>query len=349
MASSDTTADATTVARPRSRSRGSVLLVLASLCFGSAGVLGKPAMLSGLTPEQVATARISIAAVVLLLGVGLTRPALLRIRRGQWRLLLGYGLLGVAGVQLFYFLAAARVPVGIAILLEFTSPVLVALWVRFVRRVRLPWPMWTGIGLALLGLALVARVHEGLVLDVLGLLAGIAAALCSAAYFLIGEQGVASHHPLSMVTWGMVIAAVAVCLIAPPWTMPSSTLLSSAEFGPWRPPVWLLLVTVAVLSTVFAYLAGITALRHLPASTASVLALLEPLVATSMAWALLGEALVWVQILGAFVLLGGALLVQLTAPAAQGGPTGPVEPLPGEAPSEDRVFRRRRKERQGEP
>ncbi len=323
--------EATTVAPPRSRSRGIALLVAASLCFGSSGVLAKPAMTSGLTPEQVATARISIAALVLLLGVGLPRPRLLRVQRGQWRLLLGYGLLGVAGVQLFYFLAAARVPVGIAILLEFTSPVLVALWVRFVRRVRLPWPMWTGIGLALLGLALVARVHEGLVLDALGLLAGIAAALCSAAYFLIGERGMAIHHPLGMVTWGMVIAAVAVGLVAPPWTMPLSTLLSSAEFGPWQPPVWLLLVTVAVFSTVFAYFAGITALRHLPASTASVLALLEPLVATSMAWALLGEALVWVQILGAVVLLGGALLVQLTAPAAQGGPTGPAEPLPGEA------------------
>lgn len=312
----------------RSRARGIVLLVLASLCFGSSGALGKPAMTAGMSPEQVAAARIGIAAIVLLIGVGLTRPGLLKVKRGQWRVLLGYGLLGVAGVQLFYFLSAARVPVGIAILLEFTSPVLVALWVRFVRRVRLPWPMWAGIGLALLGLAMVARVHEGLTLDALGLAAGVAAAVCSAAYFLLGEHGVASHHPLGMVTWGMVVGAVAVCAVAPPWTWPASTLAGPAEIGPWQPPVWTLLVAVALFSTVLAYLAGITALRHLPASTASVLALLEPLVATTLAWVLLDESLVWVQVLGACVLLGGALLVQLTAPSSQGGPTTAAEPLP---------------------
>ncbi|EIE99719.1 EamA family transporter [Saccharomonospora glauca] len=317
---------ATATAPVRDRTRGIVLLVLSSLCFGSSGPLGKPAMTAGLSPEQVAVARIGIAAVVLLVVVGLTRPGLLRVRHGQWRVLLGYGLLGVAGVQLFYFLSAARVPVGIAILLEFTSPVLVALWVRFVRRVRLPWPMWLGIVLALVGLALVARVHEGLTLDAIGLAAGIATAVCSASYFLLGEHGVASHHPLGMVTWGMVVGAVAVCVVAPPWTLPVSILLEPAELGPWRPPVWSLLLTVAVVSTVLAYLAGITALRHLPASTASVLALLEPLVATSMAWVLLDEALGWVQVLGAVVLLGGALLVQLTAPSAQGGPDGAAEP-----------------------
>ncbi|WP_024874651.1 EamA family transporter [Saccharomonospora piscinae] len=315
-------------APPRSRARGVLLLALASVCFGSSGALGKPAMTAGLDPEQVATARIGLAALVLLTAVGLTRPHLLRVRRGQWRVLLGYGLLGVAGVQLFYFLSAARVPVGIAILLEFTSPVLVALWVRFVRGVRLPWPMWSGIGLALVGLGMVARVHEGLTLDTLGLLAGVAAAVCSAAYFLIGEHGVASHHPLGMVTWGMVVGAVAVAVVAPPWTMPASVLLGPAELGPWRPPVWLLLVAVAVFSTALAYFAGISALRHLPASTASVLALLEPVVATGMAWVLLGEQLVWVQLVGAAVLLGGALLVQLTAPASQSGPPGPAEPLP---------------------
>ncbi len=192
--------------------------------------------------------------------------------------------------------------------------------------------MWAGIGLALLGLAMVARVHEGLTLDAVGLAAGVAAAVCSASYFLLGEHGVASHHPLGMVTWGMVVGAVAVCVVAPPWTLPASTLLAPAELGPWRPPVWSLLVAVAVLSTVLAYLAGITALRHLPASTASVLALIEPLVATTMAWVLLDEALGWVQLLGALVLLGGALLVQLTAPSTQGGPTGTAEPLPSGTP-----------------
>jgi drug/metabolite transporter (DMT)-like permease len=309
-----------------SRGRGIVLILLSSVCFGSSGAIGKPAMLAGMSPEEVAAVRIGLSALILLVGVAIARPSLLRVRRGEWRLLAGYGLLGVAGVQLFYFVAAERIPVGIAILLEFTSPVLVALWVRFVRRVRLPRLMWLGIALAMVGLAMVAQVGQGLRMDVVGLLAGLAAAVCSAGYFLLGEHGVASRHPLGMVTWGMLIGAVAVSVVAPPWTLPVSLLSTPAEFGPWQPPVWLLLLALAILSTVLAYLTGITALRHLPASAASVLALCEPLVATAAAWILLHEALTWVQLLGAGVLLGGALTVQLVSPGRQHDVGG--EPLP---------------------
>ncbi len=305
--------------------RGIALILLASLLFGSSGAIGKPAMLAGMSPVQVAAARIGLSALVLLIGVALFRPTLLRVRRGEWRLLAGYGLLGVAGVQLFYFVAAARIPVGVAILLEFTSPVLIALWVRFVRGIRLPRAMWAGIGLAMTGLALVAQVWDGLRLDAVGLLAGMLAAVCSAAYFLLGEHGVSTRHPLGMVTWGMVIGALAVCAIAPPWTWPVDVLSGSAAFGPWQPPVWALLVALTLISTVLAYLAGITALRHLPASVASVLGLCEPLVATALAWALLGESLAILQLIGAGVLLTGATIVQLNSPGKQ--PT-PAEPLP---------------------
>jgi drug/metabolite transporter (DMT)-like permease len=280
------------------RGRGTALILVSSACLGSSGAIGKPAMLAGLSPEQVAAVRIGLSALVLLAGVALVRPGLLRVRRGDWGLLVAYGLLGVAGVQLCYFVAASRIPVGVAILLVFTSPALIALWTRFVRRVRLPPPMWAGIGLALLGLALVAQVWQGLRLDAPGLLAGLGAGVCSASYFLLGEHGVATRHPIGMVTWGMTIGAVAVLAVAPPWTLPVAVLTEPVAFGPWFPPVWLLLVLLALVATVLAYLAGTASLRHLPASVASVLGLLEPIVTTATAWALLGETLSWVQLAG---------------------------------------------------
>nr|WP_243869508.1 EamA family transporter [Amycolatopsis granulosa] len=293
------------------------MILVSSLCFGSSGTIAKPAMLAGLSAEQVAAARVGLAALVLAAGVALVKPSLLRVRRAEWPLLLGYGLLGVAGVQLCYFVAAGRLPVGIAILLEFTSPVLIALWTRFVRGVRLPGRMWAGIALAMAGLAGVAQVWQGLSLDAVGLLAGLGAALCSAAYFLLGEHGVSTRSPIGMVTWGMVIGAVAVCAVAPPWTMPGDVLTASAAIGPWHAPVWLLLVAVAVWSTVLAYAIGLSALRHLPAAVASVIGLLEAVVATATAWALLHETLDWPQLAGAVVLLGGALIVQLNSPRPQ--------------------------------
>ncbi|HEY3708112.1 MAG TPA: EamA family transporter [Amycolatopsis sp.] len=297
------------------RGRGSVLVLVSALLFSTSGILGKPAMLAGLTPEQAATLRIGFAGLLLLVGTAVFAPQTLKVRPGEWPMLVAYGLLGVAGTQLFYFIAASRIPVGIAILLDFTSPVLIALWVRFVRRTRLPRAMWGGIALAMAGLALVAQVWEGISLDTVGLLAGLGAGVCSAGYFLIGERAVTGRDPLGLVTWGMVIGAVVVCVVAPPWTVPWPLLAGAVAFGPWTTPLWLLVVGVVLLSTVFPYLLSISSLRHLPASVASVLGLAEPVLATVLAWALLGEALTWPQALGAAILLGGALLVQANSKA----------------------------------
>ncbi|WP_326837220.1 EamA family transporter [Amycolatopsis rhabdoformis] len=292
------------------RGRGVTFVLLAALFFSTSGTLGKPAMAAGMSPEQVATIRIGFAGLLLLVGTALVAPRTLKVRRGEWPMLLAYGLLGVAGTQLAYFIAADRVPVGIAILLEFLSPVLIALWVRVVRRTHLPRAMWLGIGLAILGLTLVAQVWQGFTLDAIGVLAGVGAAVCSAGYFLIGERAVADRDPLGLVTWGMVIGAVIVSVVSPPWTIPWPLVRDTVAFGPWTPPIWLLLTLLVLISTVLSYLLGINALRHLPASVASVLGLLEPVAATAFAWALLGEALAWPQALGAVILLGGAYVVQ---------------------------------------
>jgi drug/metabolite transporter (DMT)-like permease len=294
-------------------SRGTALIVLASVCFSTSGPLVKPAMDAGLSPQQVASFRIAVAAGLMLAFVGLTRPGLLRVRRSDLPLLVGYGLVGVAGVQLLYFAAVSRIPIGVAMLLEFTSPVLVALWVRFVRRVVLPARMWVGTALALLGLALVAEVWQGLRLDALGLLFGIGAALGAAGYFLIGEHGANTIAPLGLVTWGLVVGSVAITALAPPWSLPGDILASDVPFGAWHVPVWSLLVACAVVSTAIAYVLSISSMRYLPANVISVLAVCEPIMATVLAWLFLGQALTLVQVIGAAVLLAGATVAQLAS------------------------------------
>jgi drug/metabolite transporter (DMT)-like permease len=308
---------------PNHAGRGTLLVVFASFSFGASGPLAKPAMDAGLSPQEVASVRIGLAALVLLAVVAVWRPALLRVRASDWRLLVGYGLVGVAGVQMLYFAAVSRIPIGIAMLLEFTSPILVALWVRFVRRTILPARMWVGTLLALVGLAMVAQVWEGLRLDALGLLAGVGAALCAATYFIVGERGASTLDPLALVTWGMVVGAVAIFALAPPWSLPYEMFDAPAEFGGAQVPVWLLLVACAVVSTALAYLLSISALRDLPANVVSVLALIEPVVATGLAWLMLGQSLNLAQLAGAVILLSGATVVQLAA-------RNPVTPTSGE-------------------
>ncbi|GLW90965.1 permease [Actinokineospora globicatena] len=308
------------------RARGTAFILIASTAFASSGPLAKPVMQAGFAPEQVASARAGLAALMLLVGVGIVKPSVLRVRREHWRVVVAYGLIGVAAVQFLFFLAVSRLPVGVAMLLEYTSPVLVALWVRFVRRVRLPGLSWLGTALALGGLALVAQVWSGLALDAVGLLAGAGAALCSAGYYLLGEKGAGEQHPIGMVTWGMAVGALGLFVVSPPWTMPFDRLDETARLGGLDLPIWALLVTVAAVSTAVAYALSTSSLRDLPSQVASVLALSEPVVATLLAWSLLGEVLSAVQIAGMVVLLSGALLVQLAART----PVTPAEPLPTE-------------------
>jgi drug/metabolite transporter (DMT)-like permease len=266
-------------ARAPGRAWATGLSLSSWVLFASSGPLAKAVMAAGGSPAAVTSVRIALAAVLLVPVVAVLRPQALRFRRVDLWLLLSYGLLGVAGVQLFFFLAVARVPVGVAMVLVNLAPALVALWVRVVRRTRLPGLVWLGIGLAVAGLALVAQVWQGARLDLLGVAAGLAAAICSAGYFLLGEHGASRHDSFGLTAAGLAIGAVVVVAVSPPWTLPSGLLTAPAVLGGLRAPVWLALLVLAVVGTVLPYLAGLRALRDLPPALASVLALVEPLVA----------------------------------------------------------------------
>ncbi|HVV25351.1 MAG TPA: EamA family transporter [Pseudonocardiaceae bacterium] len=322
-----------------SRARGTALIVFASCCFGTSGPMAKAAMDAGLTPQQVASVRICVAALLLLAGTALFRGRALRVRRREVPLLLAYGVVGVAVVQLLYFVAVSRLPIGVAMLLEYLSPVLVTLWVRFVRRTTLPAAVWLGVGLAVTGLCLVAKVWDGLALDTVGVIAGLGTAASSAAYYLLGERAVAASDPVGMTAWGLVVGAVVMIAIDPPWTIAGRLVTTPAHFGPLTLPLWQLLLALAVIATVVAYLASMAAMRHLPSAVVSVLGLLEPVTATVLAWALLGQALSGVQAAGGAVLLAGAVVVQLNSrrvrpgsPSARSSAAADTSPPPSGPP-----------------
>jgi drug/metabolite transporter (DMT)-like permease len=108
------------------------------------------------------------------------------------------GIAGAAMVQWLYFVAIDRLPVGIALLLEFTAPALVAMYARVVRREQVQARTWLPIGLAFGGLALVAQVWRDSGLDPLGVAAGLGAAACLATYLLVGERTATTRDPASL-------------------------------------------------------------------------------------------------------------------------------------------------------
>jgi drug/metabolite transporter (DMT)-like permease len=303
----------TAVTTVRHRNSGTALSVSSAILFGTSGPLASAIMATGWSPPEVTNARVVAAVVLLLPVVALVRPAVLRLRTRDLPLVFGLGLLGVAGTQLFFFIAVSRVPVSVAMLLEYIAPVLVALWVRVVRKTHLRTTVWLGIALALVGLCMIAQVWQGLRLDPLGFAAGIGSAVCTAGFYLLGERGVEKHDPIGLATLSLLIGAVLLSLLSPPWTLPVHLLGAATTIGGGHPSVWLLVLLLAMFSTVLAYVAGTVSLKSVSSALASVLGLIEPLVATIMAWLLLGQVLDLSQILGGVVLLAGAALVQLTS------------------------------------
>ncbi|MGO4425278.1 DMT family transporter, partial [Streptomyces sp. MCAF7] len=234
-------------------------------------------------------------------------------------LLVGFGLLAVAGVQACYFAAISRIPVGVALLVEYLAPALVLGWVRFVQRRPVSGAAAVGVVLAVGGLACVVEVWSGLSFDAVGLLLALCAAGCQVGYFVLadhGSDGENAADPLGVIAYGLIVGAVALTVAARPWNLDWAVLAGRADLAGARVPAILLLGWIVLVATVVAYLTGVVSVRRLSPQVAGVVACLEAVVATVLAWVLLNEHLSLPQIVGGAVVLFGAFIAQTSAPKA---------------------------------
>lgn len=292
---------------------GYAFILLAAVLFGLNGGVSRVAMGSGLSPESFTTLRITLATLVFVAYAAcFRRTALARPRGTALLLVVALGLVGVAGLQLTYNIAIDRLPLGIALLIEYLAPVLVVLWVRFVRREDVRPRMWAAVALSLVGLAVVSRVWNGLAFDGLGVVMALAAAVCFATYFLLGEHNVGADDPLRVILWAFVAATVVMNVFSPIWTTPElpSTTSALGRLDGIAVAPWLALGLVVVMGTVLPFFLGILALQHLPATIVTVVAMLEPVIAVVLGWAWFRESLTPVQVVGAVAVLAGIVLAQ---------------------------------------
>ncbi|MFD0025910.1 DMT family transporter [Streptomyces sp. NPDC058382] len=307
----------------RGRSAGLGLALASAFAFGGSGVAAKPLIEAGLDPLHVVWLRVTGAALVML-PVAWHHRALVRSRPV---LLLGFGLLAVAGVQACYFAAISRIPVGVALLVEYLAPALVLGWVRFVQRRPVTRAAAVGVVLAVGGLACVVEVWAGLTFDVVGLLLALGAACCQVGYFVLSDPGSGESaaggeppHPVGVIAYGLLIGAAVLTVVARPWGMDWSLLGGGTTMNGADVPAWLLLVWIVLLATVIAYVTGVISVRLLSPAVAGVVACLEAVIATVLAWVLLGEHLAAPQLIGGFLVLFGAFIAQSSTPKAPSGP-----------------------------
>lgn len=291
---------------------GLTLAVLSAATFGTSGTFASSLIHAGWSPAAAVIIRIALAALVL------TVPALLQLR-GRWALLrrgagrmTAYGLVPVAGCQLFYFNAIARIPVGVALLLEYLGAVLVVgwLWLRHGQRPRRHTV--AGAVTAIAGLAMVLNLAGSARLDPIGVMWGLLGAVGLAIYFLLSAASDEEPLPPVVMAWGGMCVGAAV-LAALGWLGVLSMTATAGHVNflghqvSWVVPV----LGLALLAAVIAYVAGIGAARRLGAKLASFIGMAEVLFAVLFAWLLLGQLPSAVQFVGGAFILAGVTLVRL--------------------------------------
>ena len=307
------------VSGARTRVLGLWLAVLSASSFGLSGALASGLMDAGWSAGGAVVVRVGLAALVLLVPAWIAldgRWALLRANAG---LVLAYGVVAVAGSQLAYFNAVRHMEVGVALLIEYTAPVAVVVWLWLRHGHRPRRLTLLGAVVAAVGLVLVLDLLSGADLSAVGVVWALVAMVGAATYFVL-SAGESELPPLVLAASGLWLAALALLAAGAVDVVPLRVSTEPVTYGDTTVPVWLPVLGLGVVTAAVAYVAGIAAARRLGSRLASFVALLEVLAGLLFAWALLGQAPSLVQVVGGLLVLTGVVLVKAGEPVIAAAP-----------------------------
>ena len=303
------------------------LAVISAASFGTSGSFARSLTDAGWTPAAAVAARIGLAALILAV------PAVLAMR-GRWNalrrnrgMLVVYGLVAVAGCQVFYFNAVQTLSVGVALLLEYLGTVLVVFWLWF-RHGNKPRRLTSaGSVLAVVGLALLLDLAGDTRLDLVGVLWALGAAVGLAVFFVLSADGDNDLPPVAIAAGGMTVGVIALLAIGATGLLPMRATFGTVDFA-GRQASWIVpIVGLSLLAAAIAYVAGIGAARILGPKLASFVGLTEVIFGVLFAWLLLGELPTAIQLAGGALIVAGVTLVridELRPPAVQQVQTQPA-------------------------
>jgi drug/metabolite transporter (DMT)-like permease len=300
---------------PDQRTRiGYAMVATAATLFAVNGSVSKVVLGSGLSSLELTQIRNTCAAALFFVFLVVFARRRLRVGRRELLFLVAFGLVGVALVQWLYFVAIENLPVGVALLIEFTAPLFVALFARFVYQEHIRRRIWVAVALCLTGLALVVELWAGVAFSTLGVTAAFGGALALTAYLLMAERERRHRDPASLSFYGFLFATLLWAVVQPLWDFPWEVLDDSVSLqgnlSEHTAPVWALVAFVVLVGTMVTFTLLTGSLRHISATRASIVATLEPVVATVVAWAWLGETLGAAQLLGGAIVLAGIFVAQ---------------------------------------
>jgi drug/metabolite transporter (DMT)-like permease len=290
---------------------GLAFALASAMSFGLSGALARGLLDAGWSPGAVVLGRIAIAALVV-------APFAARVLRGRWGALranagfvLIFGAVPVAFTQFAYFSAVQRMDVGPALLIEFTAPAAVVVWL-WLRHGERPGPLTVaGAGLAAIGLVLVLDLLSGADLAPAGVLWALIAMAGAASYFVLAAKPRPGLPPVALAGAGMATGTVVLAAMGAASLLPMHATTASPTYAENAVAWWLPLLGLGVVTAGFAYTAGIAASRRLGSRLASFVALLEVVFGVTFAWLLLDQIPTALQLGGGVLIIAGVVVVKL--------------------------------------
>ncbi len=302
---------------------GVILAFGSVILFGLNASTSKVIMQSGITPEQIVIFRSLATALLAGIALALTKPKAFRVEKGEWKNLILFGIVGVALMQWAYSNAVANLPIGIALLIEYTAIVIVPLASLWLFKERVLPRLWVAIVLVLIGLVVVSKIWDG-GLNPVGLLFAIAAALFLSFYFLMGEHTLKKRDTLSTLFYSMTISALFWLIVSPWWEFDTSRITSevslTGNLEAFGYPLWVLLIWLGVMGAFVPMLFSYLAMANLGATSVGVISTAETVFAFLFAWAWLNEKIDGLQALGGLLVITGIILAQTSRVAKRRKP-----------------------------
>ncbi len=288
---------------------GYLLVVAAAAMWGFIGVFFT--LLHdryGLSAISIAFLRAGLPAFMLLITLGALRPSLLRVSRRSLALYAGFGLFGIALFYIFNTQAVFLTGVATASVLLYTAPAFVTLFARWQWREPITGRKLIALLLAFVGCALVAQAYAPgrMEVNLLGIILGAAAGLAYACFTVFAKYS-SAHSPWTTVTYSLLFGTL--------FLLPFQFLNATGGTGTGLTTAlgslgaWALIMGLALGPTFGSYALYTAAVRHIPASNASLVATIEPVVATIAGYVFFGQVLELAQLLGAAMIVGGALIL----------------------------------------
>lgn len=282
--------------------KGGILIAVAAFFWGISGTVAKMLFNNSINPIKLVNMRLTLSFLILFTYFYFTNKSIIKVKKRDFKYFAIIGVFGMAGLQSSYYYTVSKLNVSTAIFLQFLAPIFIVLYCISFYNEKLTVPKLSALIFAMVGSALIifGRGGTGLALNLVGLISGFASALFNAFYCIYGNKCAARYNSWTLLLYGAGSGALFFWFISPPWVVWRGA--GIFEFG--------YILYFAVFATIIPYGVYLWGLSYILPTPGSIIAMLEPVVASLSAYIILGESMSLIQMLGGFLVIVAVIVIQ---------------------------------------